>query len=473
MKQTPPERSGKTDREPDQESDSLYVKHKKVYPREVHGLFARLRTTGVILLLGLYYGLPWLRWDDRQAVLLDLPNRQFHIFGLTFWPQDFFYFAMLLILAGISLFFFTALAGRLWCGYACPQTVWTEVFLWIERKIEGTRSQQMKLDKADLSRNKVYKKTLKHTVWIVFSAFTGFTFVGYFTPMDVLWHSLISLEMGPWESFWIIFYSLATYGNAGWLREQVCIYMCPYARFQSAMFDNDTLIISYDEQRGEPRGSRNKSVNPKELGIGDCIDCNLCVQVCPTGIDIRDGLQYQCIGCAACIDVCNQVMDKMQYPKSLISYTTEHEIQGKKTKLLRPRIVIYAAILSLVFVALVVAIYNRVPVELDIIRDRNSLFREIKGGLVENIYNLRIANMSTEKQRYQIQASGIEGMQLINKTGDFEVSAGEVYNLNVQLQLDPVILKRPSSQVFFTLQSLTGEKISITEKARFIGPVIR
>lgn len=473
MKQSNLEHSGKKRHEPESDSESLYVKHKKVYPREVHGLFASLRTTGVIVLLGLYYGLPWLRWGDRQAVLLDLPNRQFHIFGLTFWPQDFFYFAMLLIIAGVSLFFFTALAGRLWCGYACPQTVWTEVFLWIERKIEGTRSQQMKLDKADLSRSKVYKKTLKHAVWIAFSAFTGFTFVGYFTPMDVLWHSLISLELGPWESFWIIFYSLATYGNAGWLREQVCIYMCPYARFQSAMFDKDTLIISYDDQRGEPRGSRKKSADPAKLGIGDCIDCSLCVQVCPTGIDIRDGLQYQCIGCAACIDVCNQVMAKMQYPKGLIRYTTEHELEGVTTKLMRPRIIIYAVLLAIVLITLVVAIFNRVPLELDIIRDRNALFREVRGGLVENIYNLRIVNMSNEKQRYHLQASGPEGLQLINKAGDFEVQAGEVYNLNVQLRLDPVILKQPSTEVFFTLRSLTGDDISITEKARFIGPVIR
>jgi cytochrome c oxidase accessory protein FixG len=454
-------------------AESLYAKHEKVYPREVHGLFANLRITGVLVLLGIYYGLPWFRWGDRQAVLLDLPNRQFHVFGLTFWPQDFFYFAMLLIIAGISLFFFTALAGRLWCGYACPQTVWTEVFLWIERKIEGTRSQQMKLDKSELSGRKFYKKALKHTIWIVFSAFTGFTFVGYFTPVDVLWQNLVTLDMGPWETFWIIFYSLATYGNAGWLREQVCIYMCPYARFQSAMFDKDTLIISYDEQRGEPRGSRKKNVDHRELGLGDCIDCTLCVQVCPTGIDIRNGLQYQCIGCAACIDVCDDVMDKMGYQKGLVRYTTEHEMQGGKTHVFRPRIVIYATILSLIFAALVIAILNRVPVELDIIRDRNSLFREVKGGLVENIYTLRVVNMSNSSQRYQLSASGLEGMQLINPAGDFEVEQGEVYNLNVQIRLDPVVLKRPSNEIFFMLDSVSGEKISIKESARFIGPVIR
>ncbi|NOY67621.1 MAG: cytochrome c oxidase accessory protein CcoG [Gammaproteobacteria bacterium] len=464
---------GKKPEENPDDSDSLYQKHKKVYPRQVQGLFARLRASGVISLLLIYYGTPWLRWGDRQAVLFDLPNRQFHIFSLTFWPQDFFYLAILLILAAISLFFFTALAGRLWCGYSCPQTVWTEAFLWIERKIEGTRSQQMKLDKAAMSSRKFNKKLLKHFIWLIFSAFTGFTFVGYFTPVDVLWHHLINFELGPWENFWIIFYSLATYGNAGWLREQVCIYMCPYARFQSAMFDKDTLVISYDDNRGDPRGSRRKSADPKELGLGDCVDCTLCVQVCPTGIDIRDGLQYQCIGCAACVDVCNEVMDKVGYKQGLIRYTTENEIDGIKTNLFRPRIILYATILAGVAIALIFAILNRVPLELDIIRDRNALYREINGGLVENIYNLRIINMSNTKRRYRLEASGLEGLTLINPKGDFDVDSGEVYQLNVQIRLDPVILKRPSNEIFFSLESMDSEHIKIREKARFIGPVIR
>jgi cytochrome c oxidase accessory protein FixG len=273
------------------ESSSFYAKHKKVYPREVHGLFATLRVTGVLVLLGLYYIVPWLQWDGHQAVLFDLPNRKFYIFDLIFWPQDFFYLAVLLIIAGLSLFFFTALAGRLWCGYACPQTVWTEVFLWIERKIEGDRNKQIKLDNSPMSGFKFSRKFLKHFIWITFSAWTGFTFVGYFTPILDLGVAIYDLALGPWEWFWIVFYSFATYGNAGWMREQVCIYMCPYARFQSAMFDKDTLIISYDNDRGEPRGSRKKNIDPKEKGLGDCVDCTLCVQVCPTGIDIRNGLQ--------------------------------------------------------------------------------------------------------------------------------------------------------------------------------------
>ncbi len=313
----------------------LYAKRQKIYPRQVSGIFASMRITAVLVLLGLYYGLPWISWDGRQAILFDLPARQFHILGLTLWPQDFIYLAGLLIVAALSLFFFTALAGRLWCGYACPQTVWTEVFLWIERQIEGKRNQQIKLDKKGSIRKKIVLKGFKHGIWLLLSAWTGYTFVGYFTPITELGVNLLSFTSGPWETFWVVFYGFATYANAGWMREQVCIYMCPYARFQSAMFDSDTLVISYDPGRGEPRGARRRGDIPDELGLGDCIDCQLCVQVCPTGIDIRNGLQYQCIGCAACIDVCNDVMNKLNYPKGLIRYTTENMLKTGMTYLLR------------------------------------------------------------------------------------------------------------------------------------------
>ena len=305
---------------------ALYERRQKIYPRQVHGLFARLRLSGVVALMGIYYFTPWLMWDERQAILFDLPGRKFYIFGLIFWPQDLIYLSALLILAALSLFFFTALAGRLWCGYACPQTVWTEVFLWIERKIEGDRMRQIKLDKAPWNGSKLAIKGAKHGAWIALSLWTGYTFVGYFTPIRDLGVSLLTLGLGPWETFWVLFYGFATYGNAGWLREQVCIYMCPYARFQSAMFDKDTLIISYDTARGEPRGSRKRSVDPRQAGLGDCIDCTMCVQVCPTGIDIRNGLQYQCIGCAACVDACDDVMGRLGYEPGLVRYTASRRI---------------------------------------------------------------------------------------------------------------------------------------------------
>ncbi|MEO8104298.1 MAG: cytochrome c oxidase accessory protein CcoG, partial [Betaproteobacteria bacterium] len=270
----------------------LYEVRKKIYPRAVSGWFAKWRWTLVILTQLIFYGSPWLSWNGRQAVLFDLVARKFYIFGIVFWPQDFIYLTILLMIAAYSLFLFTTVAGRLWCGYACPQTVYTEIFLWIERKFEGDRVAQMRLDDGGLSARKFALKAAKHGVWIALALWTGFTFVGYFTPILDLGREVIMWTLGPWETFWLFFYSFATYGNAGWMREQVCKYMCPYARFQSAMFDRDTLVVAYDEERGEPRGSRSKKVDPKAAGLGDCVSCEICVQVCPTGIDIRKGQQY-------------------------------------------------------------------------------------------------------------------------------------------------------------------------------------
>lgn len=448
---------------------SLYAKHKKVYPREVHGLFASLRILGVLVLLGSYYIVPWLQWDGHQAVLFDLPARRFYIFSITFWPQDFFYLAVLLIIAALSLFFFTALAGRLWCGYACPQTVWTEVFLWIERKIEGSRNRQIKNDNAPMNTSKFWHKTLKHIIYIVLSAWTGLTFVGYFTPIDQIASNLVELTLGPWEWFWIVFYSLATYGNAAFLREQVCIYMCPYARFQSAMFDHDTLIISYDANRGDPRGSRKKSVDPKKEGIGDCVDCKLCVHACPTGIDIRDGLQYQCIGCAACIDACNGVMDKMGYEKNLVGYTTQNAIDGKPTKIIRARIIIYFLVLVSITALFVNSLINRIPLELDVLLDRNTLSQISSDGYVENRYTLSIANMDTKEHRYSITLTSDINAQLIIKENDILVAAGQVKILTVKVKADPAMVKNISANIQFSAQRKDNEEIKVNEKAVFIS----
>ncbi|MDH5444774.1 MAG: cytochrome c oxidase accessory protein CcoG [Gammaproteobacteria bacterium] len=455
------------------QSSEFYAKHKKVYPREVHGLFATLRNTGVLTLLGLYYFVPWFRWDGHQAVLFDLPARKFYIFNLTFWPQDFIYLAALLIIAALALFFFTALAGRLWCGYACPQTVWTEVFLWMERWFEGDRNKQIKLDKSPWAFNKVWRKSAKHTLWLLFSIWTGFTFVGYFTPILELGESVFKFTLGPWETFWILFYGFATYGNAGWLREQVCIYMCPYARFQSAMIDKDTLIISYVDSRGEPRGSRKRSADPAQLGLGDCVDCTLCVQVCPTGIDIRDGMQYQCIGCAACVDVCNEVMDKMGYNKGLVKYTTQHAIEGIKTKIARPRMVIYAILLTLITSALIYNMVTRMPLELDIIRDRNALYRETNTGLIENTYILKLINMDKKDHSYHLKASGIDNMKLIIDTESIIIKAGTSIDLLARIQVDPVELKKVGYDIHFDLQARDNPALHVVEKGRFIGPLRR
>jgi cytochrome c oxidase accessory protein FixG len=453
-----------------------YAKHKKVYPREVHGIFANLRVLGVTVLLGLYYGVAWLPWEGRQAVLLDLPARKFYVFGLTFWPQDFFYFAWLLVIAALMLFYVTSLAGRLWCGYACPQTVWTEIFLWIERKVEGSRNQQIKRDKANMTLSKFRVKALKHFIWITFSLYTGFTFVGYFTPIRELAVSMMNWSLGPWETFWVFFYGFATYGNAGWMREQVCIYMCPYARFQSAMFDKDTLIIAYDDARGEPRGSRKRGTDPHQLGLGDCVDCTLCVQVCPTGIDIRDGLQYQCIGCAACIDVCDEVMEKMDYPKGLVRYTTEHAMAGKQSKIIRPRTIMYTLLLVALSAGLLYALTQRMPLELDIIRDRNSLYRETGMGLVENVYTLKIINMDKVAHHYQLEVSGesadIDGLELQLHGQSIEVASGEVLTLPVSVRVDPIQLPSAANQIDFVIYAKDKPELMRRESARFLGPVL-
>jgi len=379
-------------------SDSLYAAQPKIHPREINGRFARLRIVAVFALLGVFYAFPWLRWDGRQAVLFDLPARKFYIFGLTFWPQDFFWLAWLLIIAGLTLFFFTSLAGRLWCGYACPQTVWTEVFLWIERACEGRRNQRIKLDAAPWTLDKFVRKGGKQFIWIALSAWTGFTFVGFFTPITELSREIVHFDLGGWEGFWCVFYGFATYGNAGFLREQVCKYMCPYARFQSAMFDRDTLIISYDEKRGEQRGARKRSADPKALGLGDCVDCDACVQVCPTGIDIRDGLQYECIACASCIDACDEVMDKMGYARGLVGYTTENKSEGKTSHLLRARTLIYASLLAFLCVAFLWGVSHRAPLIVEILRDRNALYRLSNDGAIENSYTLKIVNKTRVPQ---------------------------------------------------------------------------
>ena len=294
----------------------MYERPPEIYARAVIGWFAGWRWVFVWLTQLLFYGLPWLQWQGRQAVLFDPEAQRFYIGGLVLYPQDLIFLAALLVLAALALFFFTAVAGRLWCGYTCPQTVYTELFMWIERRTEGDRIARMRLDQAPWGAHKLARKSAKQAAWITLALLTGFSFVGYFTPIRELAGAAASGGVSPWNSFWILFYAMATYGNAGYLREQMCKYICPYARFQSALIDKDSLIITYDRGRGDPRGSRSRMAGAAATGLGDCIDCTLCVQMCPTGIDIRDGLQNECIGCAACIEVCNGVIDKMGYAKA-------------------------------------------------------------------------------------------------------------------------------------------------------------
>ncbi|HSC10021.1 MAG TPA: 4Fe-4S dicluster domain-containing protein [Rhodanobacteraceae bacterium] len=479
--------------------ESLYAAQPKIYPREIDGRFARLRIVAVFVLLGLFYLLPWVRWDGHQAVLFDLPARKFYVFGLTFWPQDFFWLACLLIIAAITLFFFTALAGRLWCGYACPQTVWTEVFLWIERLCEGRRNQRIKLDGGKWTREKILRKSAKQFLWITLSLWTGFTFVGFFTPILDLGHAAASLSFSGWEGFWIVFYGFATYGNAGYMREQVCKYMCPYARFQSAMFDHDTLIISYDEARGEPRGHRKRGVPsvlalsalaaplsapdgdsgspsasgairspPSANALGDCIACDACVQVCPTGIDIRDGLQIECIACAACIDACDSVMDKMAYPRGLIRYTTESLLSGRVRRIVRPRTAIYATILTALIVAFAWGVTHRAALIVDVLHDRNALYREMSDGGIENGYTLKLVNKTDLVQNLSIALEDDEpALRIVGKTR-VTVEPGQVANVPLTLRADRDGIK--GRRRVELLVRNDDDSIHVEHKSEFFAP---
>ena len=467
---------------------ALYEVRRKIYPRSVSGVFAKWRIVLVLFTQILFYGLPWVQWNDRQAVLFDLISRKFYIFGLVLWPQDIIYLTLLLILSALGLFLFTAVAGRLFCGYACPQTVYTELFMWIERKIEGDRFARIRLDGEEWpwSFKKWRIKFAKHSLWVLIALWTGFTFVGYFTPIKVFAAEIIGFTLGPWQAFWWLFYAFATWGNAGFMREQVCKYMCPYARFQSVMVDKDTFLVTYDKTRGEPRGSRSKSADYKELGLGECVDCSICVQVCPTGIDIRDGLQYMCIGCGACIDACNQVMEKVGYPKGLVRYTSERamleHMDNKKARhyIFRPRVMVYISIMTVLLIAFVTSVFLRNPLRVDVMRDRGALAREIEGTKIENIYRLQIMNSSENPMNVQIAVTGLPNMQLLDSQGkevkDLVVNSASNLLMPVKVRVLIDDVKSGNHPINFDIQAKEGgpnasDALRVREeKSSFIVP---
>ncbi len=449
---------------------NLYAARRKIHAREISGRYERLRVIAASALLGLFYGLPWIQWRGQQAVLFDLPARKFHIFGLVFFPQDFFLLAWLLIIAAVALFFFTTLGGRLWCGYACPQTVWTKVFVAIERWCEGDRQQRIKLDRAPWTARKIVRRAGKQILWLAFAAFTGMTFVGYFSSIRGLVPSMAAASLGGWETFWVLFYGFATYGNAGYMREQVCKYMCPYARFQGAMFDRNTLVISYDVARGEPRGSRSRSADARKQGLGDCIDCTLCVQVCPTGIDIRQGLQLECIACAACIDACDGVMQRMRYAPGLIRYATENSMEGKETRIMRPRTLVYGALLVTLVAGFVVAVAGRQLVEVDVSRDRNSLYRQLDDGSIENVYTLRLINKDTQPHTLKLAISGLQDATLDSEQSEYRVAGGEILSIPVRVRA-PRRVAGGSVELQFLARSVTDDGSESSAVARFVAPV--
>ncbi len=449
----------------------MYEAQAKIYPRNTFGFFKNWRWVMIWITQIVFYGVPWLQWGERQAMLLDISTHRFYIFGLVLYPQDLIYLVIILIIAALALFLFTAVAGRLWCGFSCPQSVYTEIFLWMERKIEGDRAARIRLDESKFGVKKLYTKSMKHLAWISFSIFTGFTFLGYFSPIRELLDSIIQVRLSPWETFWICFYGLATYGNAGFLREQVCKHMCPYARFQSAMFDNDTLIVTYDQERGEPRSGRSRKIDAKQEGLGDCIDCNFCVQVCPVGIDIRNGLQYECISCGLCVDACNSIMDKMNYPRGLIRFTTQNGLAQHWTKhqviqkILRPRVLIYSALLLLLSLGLVVSLAMRPAFKVDVNRDRGVMSRLVSGGKVENVYQLQITNVTEAKETYRVSVSGIDGLSMASQT-QFTVEPANERLVAVSLQIADGAIRSGTHPIMFEVEAL-GTKERITQKSIF------
>lgn len=447
----------------------------KVYPRSISGVFARWRWVFVWLTQIVFYGLCWLPWHGRQAILLDIDKRKFYFFDLLLWPQDTIYLVLLMVLGALALFLFTAVAGRLWCGYTCPQTVYTEIFLWFEKVIEGERPHRIKLDAAPWTLHKLKLKAAKHATWLLFSFWTGFTFAGYFTPVRELAQDMLSLSLGAWSVFWVGFYALATYGNAGFLREQMCRQICPYARFQFVMFDPDTLIIAYDTARGESRGTRAKGADPRSLGLGDCVDCSICVQVCPTGIDIREGLQNECIGCAACIDACDTVMDKMDYPRGLIRYSTENAVSKHYSPMdivrraFRPRVIVYGSILFLLSGATAWSLATRIPLKVNVLKDHTTLSREADDGSIENSYQLKVLNTGDQTRTFRLRISGIDGIRVENNK-EITVTGGDIGSQTVVVTADPGSAKSGANPITFSVEDINDPAVAVTEKSKFWLP---
>lgn len=450
-------------------SVALYSGQRKIYVKKIKGFFQQIRRVSLWMLMILYFSICWISINGQQLVHFDLPNRKFHLYGITFWPQDFILLALALIICAFGLFFITTLFGRVWCGYTCPQTSWTFIFMWIEEKVEGSRNQRMKLDRSNTSWEKIRKKSLKHFLWLLVAFGTGLTFVGYFYPIRELVADMVTFEnLGGWTYFWIGFFTVTTYLNAGWVREKVCIYMCPYARFQSVMFDSDTLVVSYDKDRGEPRGSRKRKAKQESHGLGDCVDCNMCVQVCPTGIDIRDGLQYECIGCALCVDACDSIMKKMNYDPGLISYTTEMRLRGKGSHLLRPKSIAYAVVLLVMTISFASLIWTRIPLQVDVIKDRGGLFQMTGLGQIENSYEVKIMNMSDQDHRFKVTVSGIDGLK-ITTTTEVNILSGEIYSLPTSVEVDPRNMEASHHTIEFKVEALDDPNLVNYSESRFLG----
>ncbi|XOZ34051.1 cytochrome c oxidase accessory protein CcoG [Halomonadaceae bacterium KBTZ08] len=441
----------------------------RIYVRSTTGFYQKLRTVTLWTLMGLYFAVGWIHANGRPLVHFDLPERQFHLLGATFWPQDFFILTLLLIIAAFGLFFVTTLFGRVWCGYTCPQTAWTFIFMWLEEKVEGSRNKRMKLDSKGTLSQWLPRKVIKHTLWLGVAFWTGVTFVGYFYPIRELVPDLATFDVSTgWAPFWIGFFSVATYLNAGWMREKVCLYVCPYARFQSVMFSPDTRTVTYDANRGEPRGPRRKNTDPAEAGLGDCIDCNICVQVCPTGIDIRNGMQYECLDCGLCVDACNQVMDKMGYERGLIRYTTERELEGTPKRRFQPRTLGYGIAMALLLGTMATLLMQRDTLSIEVTRGRGGLYQTGPNATIENSYTLKLSNRTNEKRDLSVQVAGPEGTYLLEPI-ELELAPLDSRELPAVVRIPRNELEGMSTPVRFEVTA-QGSEASNSAQTAFIGP---
>ena len=446
---------------PVQQIDLDATKH-RIHPRFVKGFYQNIRVISMYFFLALFLLLPWLRYDGRQAIWFDVPSQHYYIFGMTFLTQDFYFIAAFALIAAFTLFMVTVYAGRVWCGYACPQTIWTHMFQYVEKFVIGDRNKRIKFDKEPMSASKVFKRSLVYFIWLVFSIITATTFVSYVSGTEALygsWQMIGFIPFPNWPTWvWVsmFIFTFATYANAGYMREQMCIQICPYGRFQSVMFDKDTLIVSYDYERGEPRGARKKGTDPDNLG--DCIECQMCVQVCPTGIDIRDGLQVACIQCAACVDACNEIMDKVGYPRGLIRYTTERQLVEKEsTRVFSKRLFAYLALLIMLCGGLVYALTDRVPLEIDIRRDRNQLSSTNAQGMIENSYVVKLTNKTQADHTYKITLAPQDGLSLQIRFNDVPLAPGESFDMSVSIYGDPAIVAEGQTPVTLNVVSEDGQ----------------
>lgn len=461
---------------------NLYEAQGKVYTRKISGFYQSIRRYTGLPLIAAFILLPWLIIDGRPAVHFDLPARQFHIFWMTFWPQDFMLLAWLLIIAAFLLFTVTVLLGRVYCGFTCPQTVWTLMYISVERFFQGDRNKQMKLAGQDWSFNKIWRNAATHSVWVLIAFITGATFIGYFVPIRELLMGLVphadaetgilTISAHPVAAFWTLFFASATYINAGWMREQVCKYMCPYARFQSVMYDEDTLAVQYDSKRGESRGPRKPKDDYKAKGLGDCIDCSWCVQVCPVDIDIRDGLQYECINCGLCVDACNTVMDKMQYPTGLIRFTSTDELKTGKTNFFRPRLFGYSLAVLAMITAFTYTIATRTPLSVDVIRDRGVRLYRINGDQVQNVYTVKINNMDRQAHTYKVTVEGDYPFKIKNYRA-VEIEAGEVFTVPLRISVPRKVLTTEKAALVLKVVAVDNDKLTAIEETNFIGPALR